>query len=222
MPPSAEVSRRSEALEVGAARLGLARPADAAGLDPGGRRDPHGPRDRLAARPAASDRGVDRSRGRMAQPTRHEPARHEPGRGRRAQAELCVFELADIVERVLEAVAWRGRQPRSDRTVDVRGPDLPPILVDEVFIGQVLANTARQRAKYAGPDGARRDHRLRDGRGRRPDHGRGRWPGRAPMTRCRACSRSSTACRARARAHGAGPGSACPSSRASSSRWVDR
>jgi two-component system sensor histidine kinase KdpD len=62
---------------------------------------------------------------------------------------LAVFALPDLVA---EAVT-RTRVASTGRvvTIDVP-PDLPPVLVDEVFIGQVLANTLDNAAKYAGPD----------------------------------------------------------------------
>lgn len=62
---------------------------------------------------------------------------------------LAVFALPDLV---VEAVT-RTRVASSGRvlTIDVP-PDLPPVLVDEVFISQVLANTLDNAAKYAGPD----------------------------------------------------------------------
>ena len=61
---------------------------------------------------------------------------------------LIVLTVMDVVsEAVRRAGATLG-----DRTVDVQvDPDLPPILVDEVFIGQVLNNIVDNAAKYAGP-----------------------------------------------------------------------
>ena len=60
---------------------------------------------------------------------------------------LVVMTVGDVVsEAVRRAAATLG-----GRTVDVQvDPDLPPILVDEVFIGQVLNNTLDNAAKYAG------------------------------------------------------------------------
>ena len=61
---------------------------------------------------------------------------------------LAVFSLADLVG---EAVARAGLRA-GDREVTVRVPeDLPPVLVDEVLMGQVLANTLDNAVKYAGP-----------------------------------------------------------------------
>jgi two-component system sensor histidine kinase KdpD len=61
---------------------------------------------------------------------------------------LAVFPLSDLVAEALArtAVATDGRVV----TVDVP-QDLPPVLVDEVLIGQVLTNTLDNAAKYGGP-----------------------------------------------------------------------
>ena len=59
-----------------------------------------------------------------------------------------MFALADLVG---EAVA-RTDVASGGRAVTVDVPeDLPPVLVDEVFMGQILANTLDNAAKYAGP-----------------------------------------------------------------------
>ena len=62
---------------------------------------------------------------------------------------LAVFALPDLVSEAVTrtGVASAGRVV----TVEVP-PELPPVLVDEVFIGQILANTIDNAAKYAGPD----------------------------------------------------------------------
>ena len=61
---------------------------------------------------------------------------------------LGAFPLSDLVR---EAIARTGVDDGS-RSVEVRvADDLPPVLVDEVLIGQVLANTLDNAAKYAGP-----------------------------------------------------------------------
>jgi two-component system sensor histidine kinase KdpD len=62
---------------------------------------------------------------------------------------LAVFALPDLVTEALnrKGLASSGRIV----TVEVP-PDLPPVLVDEVFIGQILANTLDNAAKYGGPD----------------------------------------------------------------------
>ena len=62
---------------------------------------------------------------------------------------LAVFSLADLVDEALR----RSASSLADRAVEVRvPPDLPPVVVDEVFIGQVLANTLDNAAKYSPPD----------------------------------------------------------------------
>ena len=61
---------------------------------------------------------------------------------------LVVIAVGDAVD---EAV-HRARAALADRPLEVRvPPDLPPVLADEVLIGQVLANTLDNAAKYAGP-----------------------------------------------------------------------
>lgn len=61
---------------------------------------------------------------------------------------LAVFELSDLVE---EAVR-RSAPSLTGHPVEIRiSPDLPPVMVDEVFIEQVLANTLDNAAKYGGP-----------------------------------------------------------------------
>jgi two-component system sensor histidine kinase KdpD len=78
---------------------------------------------------------------------------------------LAVLAVDDIVD---EAVR-RAATTLGDRQVDVRvATDLPPILADEMFIGQVLANTLDNAAKYTSPTApvlvsAREtdDHRIR-------------------------------------------------------------
>ena len=147
---SAEISRRSDALKSALLdsvshdlRTPLASIRAAAGtlMDP----DVEWPPDQR--REIA---GLDRPRGRVAQPPRDEPPGHEPRRRRRAAAE----------PRRVRAVRPRARGHRPDRgrrwvAVGRRSrvaDDLPPVLVDEVLIGQVLANTLDNAAKYAGPD----------------------------------------------------------------------
>jgi two-component system, OmpR family, sensor histidine kinase KdpD len=62
---------------------------------------------------------------------------------------LAAFPLADLVR---EAIARTGVGDGA-RKVEVHvAEDLPPVLVDEVLMGQVLANTLDNAAKYAGPD----------------------------------------------------------------------
>ena len=60
-----------------------------------------------------------------------------------------MFDLGDLVESSRRAST--GRAVRAKRvSIDVPD-DLPPVLVDEVFLGQVLANLIDNAAKYAGP-----------------------------------------------------------------------
>jgi two-component system sensor histidine kinase KdpD len=60
---------------------------------------------------------------------------------------LAILALADIVA---EAVR-RSATSLAGHPVEVRiPPDLPPVTVDEVFLGQVLANTLDNAAKYGG------------------------------------------------------------------------
>ena len=78
---------------------------------------------------------------------------------------LVVLAVSDVVAEAMR----RAAGPLGERPVEVRvSPDLPPILVDEVFIGQVLNNTLDNAAKYAGPGAPIRisaresdDHRVR-------------------------------------------------------------
>jgi two-component system, OmpR family, sensor histidine kinase KdpD len=78
---------------------------------------------------------------------------------------LAVLAVDDIVA---EAVR-RSETTLGERSVEVRiPPDLPPVLADEVFIGQVVNNTLDNAAKYAGPGAPVRvsaretdDHRVR-------------------------------------------------------------
>jgi two-component system sensor histidine kinase KdpD len=62
---------------------------------------------------------------------------------------LAVFDLRDLVEHAINR-SMAGHERRSV-TIDVPS-DLPPVLVDEVYLGQVLANLLDNAAKYAGPD----------------------------------------------------------------------
>jgi two-component system sensor histidine kinase KdpD len=60
---------------------------------------------------------------------------------------LGLFELQDLVGRAVGRAIPAGTASRL--TIDLPA-DLPPVLVDEVFIGQVLANTLDNAVKYAG------------------------------------------------------------------------
>lgn len=61
---------------------------------------------------------------------------------------LEVFELADLIEPVL----GRARAALGDRPITVELPaDLPPVRVDGVLFGEVLANLLENAARYAPP-----------------------------------------------------------------------
>ena len=59
-----------------------------------------------------------------------------------------VFEVADLVQQAVKRFATT--KPAQGVSVET-APDLPPVLVDEVYVGQVLANALDNAAKYAGP-----------------------------------------------------------------------
>jgi two-component system sensor histidine kinase KdpD len=67
------------------------------------------------------------------------------------QPNLEVFELRDLVDGALARSASAMGDRRRLVTVEVPA-NLPPVLADEVFVGQVLANTVDNALKYAGPD----------------------------------------------------------------------
>jgi two-component system sensor histidine kinase KdpD len=62
---------------------------------------------------------------------------------------LAAFEVGDLVDHSIQrfAAAETGRRVEVDLA-----PELPPVLADEVFFGQVLGNILDNAAKYAGPD----------------------------------------------------------------------
>ena len=61
---------------------------------------------------------------------------------------LVVMAVGDAIDESIH----RARKALGDRPLEVRVPaDLPPVLADEVLLGQVLANTLDNAAKYAGP-----------------------------------------------------------------------
>ena len=134
--------------EVGPPRLGLARPADPPGLDPGGCGLVDGPRRRMACRSAQGVAGsidleaewLNRLVTNLLDMSRVEAGELRPS--------LAILTLSDVVA---EAVR-RSATSLAGHPVEVRiPPDLPPVLVDEVFLGQVLANTLDNAAKYGGP-----------------------------------------------------------------------
>ena len=118
---------------------------------------------------------------------------------------LAALDVADLVE---GAIA-RSTAGHDRRDIRVDTPiDLPPVLADEIFLGQILANIIDNAAKYAGPGApiavsARGDRRWAGPRLRSTMAG----PVSRPR-RCRACSRSSTASRGEARDPVAARGSA--------------
>jgi Osmosensitive K+ channel histidine kinase len=62
---------------------------------------------------------------------------------------LEIFELSDLLDSALARLA--PGEIRQHVTLDVPD-DLPPVLADEVFVGQVLANTVDNALKHGGPD----------------------------------------------------------------------
>jgi two-component system sensor histidine kinase KdpD len=60
---------------------------------------------------------------------------------------LAAFEVSDLVD---QAIQRTNPSPGRAMTLDLAA-DLPPVLTDEVYIGQVLANTLDNATKYAGP-----------------------------------------------------------------------
>ena len=62
---------------------------------------------------------------------------------------LAVFAVPELIAEAL----LRTGVPADGRTLTVDiPPDLPPVLVDEVFVSQVFVNTIDNARKYAGPD----------------------------------------------------------------------
>jgi len=73
---------------------------------------------------------------------------------------LGVFDLADLLDQAIgRSTVGRGPGPEAgretaseaDRVSVSVADDLPPVQVDELFIGQILGNTLDNAAKYAGP-----------------------------------------------------------------------
>lgn len=59
-----------------------------------------------------------------------------------------VFEVSDLIDQAVQ----RFETAKAARPFSIDLPaDLPPVLVDEVFMGQALANALDNAAKYAGP-----------------------------------------------------------------------
>ena len=214
---SAEISRRSDALKSALLdsvshdlRTPLASIRAAAGtlMDP----DVEWPADQR--REIA---GIDRPRGRVAEPARHEPPRHEPGRGGRTAAEPGGLRARRPRRRGRAPVRSQPRGPRR------RGPDPAGPAARHWSTRSSSARSSRTPSttprSTAGPT------RRSGVRARRRPTGDGRLTSRtaARASRprpCRGCSRSSIACRARARDPGAGPASASPSCAASSRPWA--
>lgn len=65
------------------------------------------------------------------------------------RADPQVFALHDLVD---DAIARAGVSIRPGRVLVDVGPNAPLVRVDEVFIGQALANVLDNAAKYAGPE----------------------------------------------------------------------
>ena len=65
------------------------------------------------------------------------------------KANLGVFDVADLVDQAVQRFgSTKAHQPLSVEAAH----DLPPVVADEVFLGQVLANALDNAAKYAGPN----------------------------------------------------------------------
>jgi two-component system sensor histidine kinase KdpD len=65
------------------------------------------------------------------------------------KANLGVFDVADLVDQAVQR--FGSTKPNQPLSVDA-AHDLPPVVADEVFLGQVLANALDNAAKYAGPN----------------------------------------------------------------------
>ena len=93
--------------------------------------------------------------------------------------ELEPCDLDDLVPQVARRAARHDRQ--ADRSVDL--PDsLPPVLADQLYLSQVLANLVENAIRHGG-DNIRVRRRAAAGRAGRA-HGRGRRPGRRRTPRC--------------------------------------
>jgi two-component system sensor histidine kinase KdpD len=74
--------------------------------------------------------------------------------------DLEVYEVGDLVDRLLERLATRLDGRRVERADD---PDLPPVRADGVLFDQVLANLVENAIKYSPPDAVIRVAAARDG-----------------------------------------------------------
>ena len=119
--------------EVRPAPVGVARPANAAGHDPGRRRDAAAGQPAQRRGPRRERRG-DRPRGRVPQPAGDEPARPVAGsRPARSAPRRDVFELDDLVGRTLERLrtrlggsSARGRARRRRPSASTRSSSTRP------------------------------------------------------------------------------------------------
>ncbi len=169
---------------------------------------------------APGDRGLDRPRGRLAEPARHEPARHEPDRGRRTATEPRRLRPG----RPRRAGASRGPWSRSRWRPAPSRSTCPWTCRRSRSTSCSSARSWPTRwttpPSTPGPSAPIAVSARRPGR--RPSCGS---PSRMAVTasrprRSRGCSRSSIACLARAKGRGAGRASGCRSCRAWSRRWA--
>ena len=165
--------------QVGAAPVGVARPAHAAGDDPGRRRDAS-PGRRAQRGRAGGERRRDRARGRVPQPARDQPARPEPDRGRGAARRARRLRARRPGRAGRSSGCGRGSAGARSRSTSRRRPvEVDPVFLDEAFTN-VLENALKYtRGRHGDPGlGARGRWRRRpaDDRGRR----RGRARRRAP------------------------------------------
>ena len=204
--------------EVGPARIGVARPADAARLDPGLRRDAHGRRGAADAGGGSRERGCDRPRGPAAQPDRDQPARPGPDRGRcpaglvrGARPRGRRRERARPRRAAHRAAAGRGGDPGGDHRpgrpgAPRGGPRQPPRERGSPHAGRDRPSASRPRPRPRPPAAS-------GSRWRTPDRA-------CPPRRCHGSSTRSTGCRPRAGRRGEGRGSGWRSCAGSWRRWA--